>query len=144
MQPQGKLKDMKETFYHQGNLTAHFCIQNDTNECGHYLGWQGLWKRLIIQSPLFASILIIVIWVSAIAIFAAFSSYAPLLLFSEPTHGEFQVMILITPQPSCHIRDILKNIYCKSEVHIFLANLFIWLLNSLMHGPLSIWAKILC
>lgn len=39
---------MKEAFYHQGKPTAHFCIQSDTNECGHCVGRQGLWKRLII------------------------------------------------------------------------------------------------
>lgn len=135
---------MKESFYHQGNPTAQFCIQNDTNECSHYLGWQGLWKRLIIQSPLFASILIIVIWVSATAVFAPFSSYASLLLFYEPTHGGCQVLVLMAPQPSCLIRDILKNIHYKLEIHICLENVFIWLFNSLSHGPLSIWAKNLC
>lgn len=114
---------MKEPFYYQRNPTAHFCIQNDTNECGHYLGRQGLWKRLIIQSPLFASILIIIIWVSATAIFAAFFSYASLLLFSESTRSNCQVVVPIESQLSGPIREILKHMYYKWETHMFLTNL---------------------
>lgn len=53
---------MKKAFIIREKPTGHFCIQNDTNECGHYLGRQGLRKRFIIQSPLFVPILKILIW----------------------------------------------------------------------------------
>lgn len=38
----GEELEMKEPFYHQENSTAYLCIQNNTSECGHYQGRQGL------------------------------------------------------------------------------------------------------
>lgn len=126
----------RSLFIIKKNPTAYFCIQNDTNECGHYLGRQGLWRRWIIQSPLFASILIIVIWVLAVVIFAVSCNYASWLLFSKPSHGGCQVLVFMASYSSFLTGNIPENIYYKLEIHIFLANLFFLLLNSLMHRPL--------
>ena len=72
-------------------------------------------KRWIIQSPLSASILIAVLWVSVPAIFA--SPAASLLLFSEPGLGRCWVMVWVASPPSFLIGNPLKYIYYTLEIH---------------------------